>query len=264
VFVEGRGLDEQQHEEQQPLREVTFEGDDDPDRMVTYLKRERVKKNAASLTPKHIDTSKHCQDEGATGLVCPIEDRNADYISIAPNMVVGTLASGQKDGKHSEILTEMGSQVAGDEIREEARVDVEDDLLSLSLATSADFSYRDDDPLNSPRQQRQRGLQQQQQQQHGENPDQYDTEEDDVEEEVTLLYGKGLEERTKLAREPLRVCRMCYEQLQYVQEELRLCNSNAMRYNSIDPTDARRLLNSPLAFTLGHEVRKVRFLSYSM
>jgi lipid-binding SYLF domain-containing protein len=52
---------------------------------------------------------------------------------------------------------------------------------------------------------------------------------------------------------------MCYEQLQHVQEELRLCNSNAMRYNAIDPTDARRLLNSPLAFTLGHEIRKAAY-----
>ena len=85
-------------------------------------------------------------------------------------------------------------------------------------------------------------------------------EEKEEEEDVTsLLYGKGLEERIKLAREPLRVCRMCYEQLQYVQEELRLCNSNAMRYNSIDPTDAKRLLNSPLAFTLGHEIRKAAY-----
>lgn len=72
-----------------------------------------------------------------------------------------------------------------------------------------------------------------------------------------LLYGKGLEERTKLAREPLRVCSSCYGQLQSVQNELRNCNSNAMRYNAIDPTDIRRLFNSPLAFTLGHEIRKV-------
>ena len=74
-----------------------------------------------------------------------------------------------------------------------------------------------------------------------------------------LLYGKGLEERTKLAREPLRVCSSCYRQLQSVQNELRNCNSNAMRYNAIDPTDVRRLFNSPLAFTLGHEIRKVSF-----
>jgi len=74
-----------------------------------------------------------------------------------------------------------------------------------------------------------------------------------------LLYGKGLEERFKLAREPLRVCNSCYTQLLPVQEELRNCNSNAMRYNAIDPTDPRRLFNSPLAFTLGHEIRKAAY-----
>lgn len=74
-----------------------------------------------------------------------------------------------------------------------------------------------------------------------------------------LLYGKGLEERFKLAREPLRVCRPCYEKLLPLQEELRCSNSNAMRFNHIDPTDPRRLFNSPLAFTLGHEVRKAAY-----
>ena len=75
----------------------------------------------------------------------------------------------------------------------------------------------------------------------------------------TILYGKGLEERMKLAREPLRVCVPCHQQLQSIQEELRIHNSNAMKYNSIDPTNIRRLLNSPLAFTLGHEVRKAAY-----
>lgn len=74
-----------------------------------------------------------------------------------------------------------------------------------------------------------------------------------------VLYGKGLEERFLLARQPLRVCRPCHQELQPVQEELRNSNSNAMRYNSIDPTDPRRLFNSPLAFTLGHEVRKAAY-----
>lgn len=74
-----------------------------------------------------------------------------------------------------------------------------------------------------------------------------------------LLYGKGLEERFKLAREPLRVCQPCYQQLKPLQEDLRNSNSNAMRFNYIDPTDARRLLNSPLAFTLGHEIRKAAY-----
>jgi len=77
--------------------------------------------------------------------------------------------------------------------------------------------------------------------------------------EDTLLYGRGLEERAKLAREPLRVCRDCHAALSPVQSELRSCNANAMRYNAIDPTDVRRLFNSPLAFTLGHEVRKAAY-----
>jgi len=63
----------------------------------------------------------------------------------------------------------------------------------------------------------------------------------------------------KLAREPLRVCVGCHKQLQSIQEELRLHNSNAMKYNSIDPTNLRRLMNSPLAFTLGHEIRKAAY-----
>lgn len=74
-----------------------------------------------------------------------------------------------------------------------------------------------------------------------------------------LLYGKGLEERFKLAREPLRVCQPCYQQLAPLQADLRNSNSNAMRFNHIDPTDPRRLFNSPLAFTLGHEIRKAAY-----
>jgi len=80
-----------------------------------------------------------------------------------------------------------------------------------------------------------------------------------VGDEEQVLYGKGLEERFTLAREPLRVCQTCHTQLQPLQEDLRKTNSNAMRYNHIDPTDGRRLLNSPLAFTLGHEVRKAAY-----
>ena len=74
-----------------------------------------------------------------------------------------------------------------------------------------------------------------------------------------LLYGRGLEERFKLAREPLRVCQPCHNQLAPIQHELRASNSNAVRFNHVDPTDARRLFNSPLAFTLGHEIRKAAY-----
>ena len=81
----------------------------------------------------------------------------------------------------------------------------------------------------------------------------------DAQPSSTVLYGKGLEERMKLAREPLRVCVACHGKLQSIQDELRTHNSNAMKYNSIDPTNIRRLLNSPVAFTLGHEVRKAAY-----
>eukprot|EP00536_Pseudo-nitzschia_multiseries_P007121 jgi/Psemu1/255964/estExt_Genewise1Plus.C_1630015 len=85
-----------------------------------------------------------------------------------------------------------------------------------------------------------------------------------VDEDKQLLYGKGLEERFQLAREPLRVCVGCYQQLEPLQEELRTTNSNAMRFNHIDPTDPKRFLNSPLAFTLGHEVRKAAYTLNNM
>ena len=70
--------------------------------------------------------------------------------------------------------------------------------------------------------------------------------------------------RFQLAREPLRVCVGCHQQLQPLQEELRNTNSNAMRFNHIDPTDPKRFLNSPLAFTLGHEVRKAAYALNNM
>ena len=56
----------------------------------------------------------------------------------------------------------------------------------------------------------------------------------------------------------------CHEQLQPLQEELRTTNSNAMRFNHIDSTDPKRFLNSPLAFTLGHEVRKSAYTLNNM
>jgi lipid-binding SYLF domain-containing protein len=74
-----------------------------------------------------------------------------------------------------------------------------------------------------------------------------------------LPYG-----RFQLAREPLRVCVGCHQQLHHLQEELRNTNSNAMRFNHIDPTDPKRFLNSPLAFTLGHEVRKAAYALNNM
>ena len=77
--------------------------------------------------------------------------------------------------------------------------------------------------------------------------------------DTMMLYAKGLEERYKLAREPLRVCDACHLHLMPLQEELRATNSNAVRFNTIDPTSFQRLWNSPLAFTLGHEIRKAAY-----
>mmetsp|Transcript_12572 Transcript_12572/g.18486 ORF Transcript_12572/g.18486 Transcript_12572/m.18486 type:complete len:514 (+) Transcript_12572:256-1797(+) len=91
------------------------------------------------------------------------------------------------------------------------------------------------------------------------DPDRMLTYVDGSNEGSQVLYGKGLEERFKLAREPLRTCGTCHVQLQPLQDDLRKTNSNAMRFNHIDPTDPRRHLNSPLAFTLGHEVRKAAY-----
>eukprot|EP00569_Conticribra_weissflogii_P012653 CAMPEP_0171377778 /NCGR_PEP_ID=MMETSP0879-20121228/22101_1 /TAXON_ID=67004 /ORGANISM="Thalassiosira weissflogii, Strain CCMP1336" /LENGTH=568 /DNA_ID=CAMNT_0011888003 /DNA_START=122 /DNA_END=1824 /DNA_ORIENTATION=+ len=83
---------------------------------------------------------------------------------------------------------------------------------------------------------------------------------DDHRDDDTLLYGRGLERRILLARHPQRTCHPCRVRLAPLQEELCLRNSNAMRYNYIDEGDAvRRLCNSPLAFTLGHEVRKAAY-----
>jgi len=111
-----------------------------------------------------------------------------------------------------------------------------DDDMSVSIdASSTDLSYANTASVR-------RSLQQQQ-----------------VQEQEVHLYGRGQEERMKIAREPLRVCLPCYFHLQHLQEELRNCNSNAVRYNSINPTGVRRLLNSPMAFTLGHEVRKAAY-----
>ncbi len=163
-----------------------------------------------------------------------------------------------------------------------------DDDLSVSVATSTAFSYVSNNVTNQKQQkqqqqqqqriaqsQQQEELQQQQEEQDEDerqplSPKQYGLRQVSSSSDTstiggympqtsTILYGKGLEERMKLAREPLRVCIPCHDQLQSIQEELRIHNSNAMKYNSIDPTNIRRLLNSPLAFTLGHEIRKAAY-----
>ena len=71
-------------------------------------------------------------------------------------------------------------------------------------------------------------------------------------------------------REPQRVCLQCFTLLAPMQPSLRQKYSNAMRFNSIEGSSSgggtdsgssggpwwTRFVNSPLAFTLGHEVRK--------
>ncbi|KAL7515721.1 hypothetical protein ACHAXN_013153 [Cyclotella atomus] len=70
----------------------------------------------------------------------------------------------------------------------------------------------------------------------------------------------SLEYRMQQARLPQRTCDDCRLQLSPLQEELRQTNSNAARYNYINDGDGiRSLCNSPLAFTLGHEVRKAAY-----
>ena len=126
---------------------------------------------------------------------------------------------------------------------------LEDDLLSLSVASSTGISYgtATDSIANSHRRHR------------GNSLLTIDDDDDATEEGEVILYGKGLEQRMKLARDPLRVCLSCHDKLHHLQEELRSSNSNAVRFNSIDPTHIRRLLNSPVAFTLGHEIRKAAY-----
>jgi lipid-binding SYLF domain-containing protein len=83
---------------------------------------------------------------------------------------------------------------------------------------------------------------------------------DDAAIDHTILYGRGLEQRMLLARHPQRTCHSCRSRLEPLQEELCLRNSNAMRYNYIDEGNHLRAhCNSPLAFTLGHEVRKAAY-----
>lgn len=70
----------------------------------------------------------------------------------------------------------------------------------------------------------------------------------------------SLEYRINQARQPQRTCHACRARLAPLQEELREKNSNASRYNFVHASAGlRSLCNSPLAFTLGHEVRKAAY-----
>eukprot|EP00587_Corethron_hystrix_P002505 CAMPEP_0113331136 /NCGR_PEP_ID=MMETSP0010_2-20120614/22283_1 /TAXON_ID=216773 ORGANISM="Corethron hystrix, Strain 308" /NCGR_SAMPLE_ID=MMETSP0010_2 /ASSEMBLY_ACC=CAM_ASM_000155 /LENGTH=594 /DNA_ID=CAMNT_0000194293 /DNA_START=47 /DNA_END=1834 /DNA_ORIENTATION=+ /assembly_acc=CAM_ASM_000155 len=66
--------------------------------------------------------------------------------------------------------------------------------------------------------------------------------------------------RQAAARVPLPTCHRCRVAVLPLQRELRRNNSNAVRYNAIDEAArCRRHFNSPLAFSLGHEVRKAAY-----
>ena len=202
---------------------ISMTYDNDPDRRLTYRKPAPVDEDA--VLPDELGGGNEDEDEDTNG--------NGDSEEgIEANAVTFNRAALEENRDHD----------ASDLILEDF---LEDDLLSLSIQSSTGLSYATGSIAQSnnrsmlsssilPRE--------------GIN----DTGE-------VVLYGKGLEERMKLAREPLRVCISCHDKLQHLQEELQNCNSNAMRYNSIDPSHIRRLLNSPLAFTLGHEVRKAAY-----
>jgi lipid-binding SYLF domain-containing protein len=67
----------------------------------------------------------------------------------------------------------------------------------------------------------------------------------------------GRQARAVACREPQRVCDPCYAEVEPQQQQLRAQFSNAQRFNSTETRGwLQRTFNSPLAFTLGHEVRK--------
>lgn len=82
---------------------------------------------------------------------------------------------------------------------------------------------------------------------------------DNYDDDVAVVLP-NLETRILLSRQPQRTCLDCSIKLRPHQLELRSVNSNSVRYNYIDDNDVvRRLCNSPIAFTLGHEVRKAAY-----
>ena len=67
------------------------------------------------------------------------------------------------------------------------------------------------------------------------------------------------QEKALQAREPQRVCNKCFESLVPIQAQLRAQFSNSQRFNNTESQQNwwnRNFGNSPVAFTLGHEVRK--------
>ena len=80
-----------------------------------------------------------------------------------------------------------------------------------------------------------------------------------VEGRLVIEDGHTKQAKMLASREPQRVCDKCHTKLQPSQGELRGRFANAMKFNSIDANSTwfnRTFGNSPIAFTLGHEVRK--------
>ncbi|GMH93592.1 hypothetical protein TrVE_jg6870 [Triparma verrucosa] len=76
---------------------------------------------------------------------------------------------------------------------------------------------------------------------------------------MTVDDAQSRHEKQMAAREPQRVCEKCHENLKGEQEQLRKQYSNSQRFNSVTANQNwwnRTFGNSPVAFTLGHEVRK--------
>ncbi|GMH84558.1 hypothetical protein TL16_g09960 [Triparma laevis f. inornata] len=76
---------------------------------------------------------------------------------------------------------------------------------------------------------------------------------------MTVDDAQSRHEKQMACREPQRVCAKCFESLKGEQEELRCQYSNSQRFNSVTANQNwwnRTFGNSPIAFTLGHEIRK--------
>ena len=60
-------------------------------------------------------------------------------------------------------------------------------------------------------------------------------------------------------KDPQRVCKACWYQLEPMQDQLVGSNANAHRDNAIEEDSMMRYFNSPTRFTLGGEVRKAAY-----
>jgi len=246
---------------------ISFEKENDPDRMVTFVTNEETKSVTTSVITYTITKN----------LVATNNDNNVDnnnngtvsndgmsYDNTTTNNEGGEMNMSMQDDDLSMSISSFDpsnillnstafvdpslSQPIQSQSQPQSKTDDKPPPHSIvttsPIVTPTSTSIPTPIPLLNPSQQSQPQYEHQQQR---------------------LLYGRGLEERIKLAREPLRVCHLCHSLLQPIQEGLRRCNSNAMRYNTLyldNPHHniVRKVLgNSPLAFTLGHEVRKAAY-----